>query len=163
MLPLLVSAGATFDESHRYRYVLWRNFVNEPVDPCLWVMLNPSTATEFEDDQTVRKCQDFSRIWGHDSCRVVNIFAWRSTDPKVLPHIDDPIGPQNDYYIREEALRAKRIICAWGNWGWVRDRSRAVRQLLQPFECWCFKVTQSGEPNHPLYMPKTSPLIRYPQ
>ncbi len=161
MLPLLVSAGATFDQSRSYRYVLWRNFVTDPKEPCLWVMLNPSTATEFEDDPTVRKCQDFSRIWGYDSCRVVNIFGWRSTDPAVLPTIEDPIGPENDFYINEEAMRATRIVCAWGNWGWVCDRSRSVRKLLSPFELWCFAITKSGEPNHPLYIKKTAPLIRY--
>lgn len=158
-----MSAGALYDEPARqYRYVLWRNFVPEPTSPCLWVMLNPSTATEFQDDPTVHKCQEFARRWGHDSCRVVNIFAWRSTDPKVLPHLEDPIGPENDRYILDEAAKATRIVCAWGNWGWVRDRGRSVRLMLKDYRMWCFDRTKSGEPVHPLYQPYAAPLHQYP-
>lgn len=161
ILPLLVSTGAIFDESKQYRYVLWRNFVTDPQSPCLWIMLNPSTATEYEDDPTVRKCQEFSRRWGHDSCRVVNIFAWRSTDPSVLPTLEDPIGPENDTYILKEAEFATRIICAWGNHGTIRGRGWHVKQLLKPYACWCLGRNQNGEPVHPLYQPKLSPLISY--
>ena len=125
-------------------------------------MLNPSTATEFEDDPTVRKCQEFARRWGHDACRVVNIFAWRSTDPAVLPSLADPIGPENDAHIVREAATAARIVCAWGNFGTVRGRGWQVRQMLTSYACWCFQINQNGEPAHPLYQPYAKPLIAYP-
>jgi len=163
-VPLFVSAGATFDSTQLYRYVLWRNFVAEPTAPCLWVLLNPSTATEFQDDPTVRRCQEFSRRWGHDGCRVVNIFAWRSTDPTVLRKLHDPIGPGNDEYITTEATRSRRIVCAWGrgHWRFVRERARIVREILSRYECWCFGKTQFGEPIHPLYQARSAVLHRYP-
>lgn len=161
-MPLLVSAGAQYDETRQYRYRLWRNFVAEPRDPCLWIMLNPSTATEYVDDPTVRKCQEFSRRWGHDSCRVVNIFAWRSTNPAILPLLDDPVGPDNDAVIVDEVAQASRIVCAWGNWGWVRDRGRAVRRLIRPYQTYAFNTTKSGEPIHPLYQPYAAPLVSFP-
>lgn len=161
MLPLLVSAGATFGDDDRYRYNLWRNFVVDPKDACLWVMLNPSTATETADDPTVRRCQQFSRAWGFDACRVVNIFAWRSTDPKVLTLLEDPVGPENDEWIAREASWAGKIICAWGAYGHLRGRSEQMHRLLSPYEPWCFGLTKNMQPLHPLYQHSTTPLVRW--
>lgn len=161
MLPLLVSAGATFDPSKMYRYVLWRDFVVEPKDACLWIMLNPSTATESTDDPTVRRCQQFSRQWGFDSCRVVNIFAYRSKDPSVLRDLSDPVGPENDFHLQREAASANKIVCAWGVHGSVGGRSLRVRQVLSAFECWCFGLTKNNEPLHPLYQHAKSVLVRW--
>lgn len=161
MLPLLVSAGATFDPAKIYRYVLWRNFVPDPVDPCLWVMLNPSTADEYQDDPTVRRCQQFSRQWGHDACRVVNAFAFRSTKPAAIEIVSDPVGPENDVHLAREAAGASRIVCAWGVHGAFEGRSASVRALFANRECWCFGLTKNGEPLHPLYQHSKTALVRW--
>lgn len=156
-----MSAGATFDPAKTFRYTLWRNFVMDPKDACLWIMLNPSTADESTDDPTVRRCQQFSRAWGFDSCQVVNIFAYRSRDPNVLPDVSDPIGPENDDVLRREAAAASKIICAWGVNGSVNGRSTQLRVLLSAFECWCFGLTKNREPLHPLYQPAKIALVRW--
>jgi hypothetical protein len=153
--------GATYDPDPMYRYTLWRNFVDAPVDPCLWVMLNPSTATESVDDPTIRRCQDFSRLWGYDACRVVNVFALRSTDPRGLRLVVDPVGPLNDDAIAREAAAASRIVCAWGAHGTFKDRSLQVVHLLRHYDLWCFGQTKNGQPLHPLYQPSTSPLVKF--
>lgn len=161
MLPLLVSAGATFDASKTYRYALWRNFVPEPKDSCLWVMLNPSTADAYSDDPTIRRCQQFSRQWGYDACRVVNAFAFRATQPKALEVVADPVGPENDTHLLLESAVATRIICAWGVHGAFNGRSASVRALLKDRECWCFGLTKNHEPLHPLYQHSSSSLVRW--
>lgn len=147
------------DDSKRYRYVLWRNFVAKPANSCLWVMLNPSTADEYQDDPTIRRCQRFSRSWGYDACRVVNMFAYRSTNPDVLRAVHDPIGPENDIYIKREAASASRVVVAWGAHGALHGRSVQVRALLSGSPCWCFGLTKSGEPLHPLYQHSSSALV----
>ena len=161
MLPLLVSAGAAFDSSKTFRYVLWRNFAVDPKDVCLWIMLNPSTADEHTDDPTVRRCQQFSRAWGFDACRVVNAFSFRSTNPKALSIVPDPIGPENDHYLQQEAAAASKIVCAWGVHGALDGRSGRLRALLSAHECWCFGLTKNGEPLHPLYQHSQNALVRW--
>ena len=156
-----VGVGAVFDDTKTYRYVLWRNFVVEPKSTCLWIMLNPSTADEFKDDPTVRRCQQFSRQWGFDACRVVNIFAYRSTNPKILSNLANPVGPENDLHLQRETKTATKIVCAWGAHGSVNDRSLSVRQLLIACECWCFGLTKNNEPRHPLYQHSKTALVRW--
>jgi hypothetical protein len=47
-----------------YRYRLWRRW--DPNQPIMgWVMLNPSTADDQRDDQTLRKCMGFARTHDH--------------------------------------------------------------------------------------------------
>jgi len=63
------------DKTRKYRYVLSRqwgandnNFVN-------FVLLNPSTADEGKDDQTIRRCINLTKSWKYDGFYVTNLFA----------------------------------------------------------------------------------------
>ena len=66
-------------------------------------MLNPSTATEVQNDPTVERCERRARALGFGAFRVTNIFAFRATDPKVMRAEADPVGPANDAAIRDSA------------------------------------------------------------
>ncbi len=96
-LPDIKSSRATFSHCKAYRYVLYKSASDTETPSVLWIMLNPSTADQNRDDPTVRKCQGFSRKWGFQAVTVVNLFAFRSTDPKgiCLSVNSDPIGPDN--------------------------------------------------------------------
>jgi hypothetical protein len=59
-------------------------------------MLNPSTATEVQNDPTVERCERRARALGFGAFRVLNIFAWRATDPRDMRAAADPVGPEND-------------------------------------------------------------------
>jgi hypothetical protein len=75
--------GATFSPCARYRYRLWRDW--DATKPALtFVMLNPSTADEVTNDATIERCQRRAIEGGFGRLNVVNIFAYRSTDPDVL-------------------------------------------------------------------------------
>ena len=100
---------------HRpYRYVLRRELGAGARAVCMFVMLNPSTADEFSDDPSVRRCIRYARDWGYGFLEVLNAYAYRSTDPKALRPVGDPVGPQNDLYISEAAGVADRVVVAWG-------------------------------------------------
>src|SRR5689334_20041621 len=62
-----------------YRYRLTRRWGDGPA--LLFVMLNPSTADATEDDPTIRRCTGFAKREGMPAIEVVNLFAWRATDP----------------------------------------------------------------------------------
>lgn len=141
-----------------YRYSLARRW-NEPMPERLpvldlWIMLNPSTADAEVDDPTIRRCIAFSRSWGADGLRVVNLFALRSTDPAALQRHPDPIGPKNDATLELLARASRelggRVICAWGAHPMATERARIVRRLIGP--AVCLGTTKAGAPRHPLYV-----------
>jgi hypothetical protein len=72
---------AQYSDCERYRYMLTRTWYAEG-HKALFIMLNPSTATEVQNDPTVERCEQRARTLGFGAFRVTNIFAWRDTDPK---------------------------------------------------------------------------------
>jgi hypothetical protein len=149
----------TFSDDRKYRYTLLRMFddlfTKRRVRYVNFIMLNPSTADEYTNDRTVAKCVKFAKSWGYDALYVTNLFAYRSTDPKALKRVQDPVGPENDYYIEEIARDASLIICAWSRYGdWFR-RSAQVKRILADAELHYLKLTDV-EPHHPLYLPDDS-------
>ncbi len=143
---------AVYSDCEQYRYLLTRIWA--PGRKALFVMLNPSTATEVQNDPTVERCERRARALGFGAFRVTNIFAFRATDPRVMRAVADPVGPGNDAAIRESAAWADMILCAWGNHGAHLDRGTAVTALLRQTEAPLFHLglTGQGQPRHPLYV-----------
>lgn len=145
-------SGATFSDCRQYRYDLWRCW-GDPASTATFIMLNPSTADETVNDATVERCERRARQWGFGRLLVVNLFAFRATDPQAMKAAADPIGPDNDDAIRLAVLRSSLTVCAWGNHGAHLGRSQAVRRLLAKVELYVLKIGKTGEPCHPLYLP----------
>ncbi len=144
---------AIYSPCEQYRYALTRIW-DSAGDRVLFVMLNPSTATEVQNDPTVERCERRARTLGFGAFRVCNIFAFRATDPKVMRAAPDPIGPDNDAAIAEGAAWAGRIICAWGTHGAFLQRGAAVERLLRATAQPLFHLglSKHGHPKHPLYI-----------
>jgi hypothetical protein len=144
---------AVYSDCERYRYALTRVWRPDG-ERALFVMLNPSTATETRNDPTVARCERRARMLGLGAYRVVNIFAWRATDPRAMRAAADPVGPDNDAAILDGAAWADMIICAWGTHGAHRGRGPAVERLLRATgrPLAVLGLTQAGHPQHPLYI-----------
>lgn len=160
--PDQVNNGARLSECGRYRYRLWRIW-DDLAPVMVWVMLNPSTADASVDDPTIRKCVGFAKANQHGGIIVVNLFAWRATNPKELPKVADPIGPENDEHILW-AVKAPimcSVVAGWGGNKFAAKRARRVATLIKgagrPVQC--FRRSEEGNPWHPLYLPYTSPLV----
>ena len=156
-----MTAGATFSRDRRYRYRLWRCWDrSRPV--VVFCMLNPSTADEQRDDPTIRRCIGFARDWGYGGLEVVNLFAFRATDPRDLRHVADPVGPQNDHHLALAARRATLVVTAWGAHADVRRARRATQVLSgQRRSLAHLGFTKSRQPRHPLYLPRTLQPLGY--
>ena len=90
-----MTKGARFSECRVWRYALWRTW--DPARaPLVFVGLNPSTADETQDDPTIRRCLGFARDFGCGGLHMLNIFAFRATNPDELRRTDDPVGPDNE-------------------------------------------------------------------
>lgn len=159
-LPTMLVSDATFSPCERYRYLL-RRIWNHDVPPCYWVMLNPSTADHTVNDPTVRRCIGFSHAWGHGGCIVLNAFALRSTCPKALTKVEDPVGPDNDRHLREIPFGSK-IVVAWGEHGRLFGREERVLEILSG-RVRCLGYTKAGSPRHPLYVKSSTELVPFPR
>jgi hypothetical protein len=149
--PLAVLSPCGF-----YRYILRRGArCHSNGGVVNWIMLNPSTADASLDDPTIRRCVGFSRAWDFEDLVVTNLFALRSTDPDALRHHPDPIGPENDDHLREQARRADLVILAWGACSTAKDRGPEVLVMLRGLGVrpHCLATTGGGYPGHPLYLP----------
>ena len=81
-------AAAVFgdDDKEEFRYALARCW-DHNLPLWLWVMLNPSTATESENDRTVNRCLDFTWRLSRQKAGglvIVNLFAHRATEWREL-------------------------------------------------------------------------------
>lgn len=156
------SSWACFSEDMKYRYALARRW---DIGSCclFFIMLNPSVADATKDDATIRRCIGFAKREGYGSILVRNVFAYRSTDPKKLLEVDDPVGPENQRILDfgatlASALPAWTRVAAWGNIPkkLIAKAPRIKGPLL------CLGTTQDGNPRHPLRLRADTPLVPWP-
>ena len=82
---------------------------------------------------------------------MVNLYAFRATDPGALWRADDPIGPENDDYLAEVVARAELVVAAWGARA-PRARVAKLADVLGRSRLHALAVTRDGAPRHPLYV-----------
>lgn len=157
--------SAIISADQQYRYALSRpsDSLSDYTPPILFVMLNPSTADADIDDPTIRRCRSFAQTWGANGIRVGNLFALRSTDPKLLLKHPDPVGPENDWHLARLASECRDVVCAWGSHPMAAGRAQDVLNLLcdAGARLWCLGTNKDRSPKHPLYIPSTQPLVDF--
>lgn len=154
---------ALLSQDQRYRYALWRVVPTSldsehAAEQVLFVMLNPSTADARQDDPTIRRCVGFASTWGYGSLAVANLFALRSPNPAVLGRIEDPVGPENDQWIRQLHGESALTVVAWGSHRFIEDRAERVLRLLDG-DVHHLGLTKDGHPRHPLYVAGDTELV----
>jgi len=156
-----LESGAVFDASDRYRYSLWRAWSND-YPRIVFILLNPSTADEERNDPTLRRCIGFARAWKFGSVEVVNLFAYRATDTRELLKRDDPVGDENDLFLRQAVERYSTVVVGWGSKGTLLGRDRKVLSLLaDKKDVFCLGITKDGQPRHPLYVKGDTVLMPF--
>lgn len=163
--PWPEKGDADFSPCGLYRYRLRRNLGGDGGEMTVcWVLLNPSTADAQHDDPTIRRCIRFSKAWGYGRVVILNIFAFRATDPRKMYAAADPIGPDNDKWIYDETSEAPLVVCAWGTHGAHRSRANLVVAALglRKVSLHCLGRTKAGFPRHPLYLRGDLQPVRYP-
>lgn len=158
-----VRGSAVLSECGRYRYLLTRSWGGSPPGKQVtWLMLNPSTADETVNDQTIRKCMGFARHWGYSGIQVVNLFALRARNPLDLLKAEDPVGPEFDFYFRKALAETGALIAGWGCASTLQKspllvaRPKIVIARIHQVKPWlpieCLGVTPTGTPRHPLML-----------
>lgn len=149
--------SAVLSECGKYRYRLERVLGGDGF-VLVFIMLNPSTADATRDDPTIRKCVGFARLWGASKIIVVNLFAYRATDPRHLFMArcsgEDVVGPDNNQHIRLALEQSDSAVVAWGrnveDWTWSLEQQAFVGKWAN---LQCLGTTKGGSPRHPLMVP----------
>lgn len=153
-------SGAIVSSCMRYRCSLWRVW-DAQLPPVCFVMLNPSTADANVDDPTIRKCVAFATKWGYGGLDVVNLFAWRATDPAQLRRVSfcEANHPQNDIAIEHIVKNVEKnggiTVLAWGDQAkhYGMRPTEVVRIIERITKPYVLRLTKGGFPAHPLYLP----------
>ena len=153
---------AVFSDCGRHRFRLSRRW-NGKAGTIVFLMLNPSTATESTNDPTIGRCHRFAVGWNggrRGGYVICNLFSLITPDRRRLELSRDRLRMQeNDRHISEALRGASRLICAWGGSGpdrFVQLRARQVVELIRtgfPGEPECLDTNANGAPTHPLYQP----------
>lgn len=163
MSDLLLRSSAVISPCGTWRWRLDREVAATGI-VILYSGINGSTATGDEEDQTTMKWRGFTLR--NNGCRyiAVNPFGFRAKDVRDLARAADPIGPENDRYIREAIDEADVLVPCWGN------RSKAPKHLRYRFDFMLdlmfgsgkpvkvFGFTNAGDPKHPLMLGYDTPL-----
>lgn len=140
-----------FSKDGLYRYWLSRTIA--PIGKKVtFICLNPSTADASYNDPTISRCINFAKQWGASTFIVVNLFAYRSTDPRALKVASDPVGPENDTWLKKAVTQSDLVVAAWGNGGNFNGRAELVKSMF-PKQLHALRLTKQGMPGHPLYLP----------
>jgi hypothetical protein len=149
------------DRCHRYTLIhRWDELLN-PDHGIAWICLNPSTADEHQLDPTLRRIRDFSAMWGYSFFIMLNLFAWRATQPADMKRAADPIGPDNDRWIAHWAGKVDKVMLGWGEHGAHLGRDQQVLSYLDRSKVFCLERNASGQPKHPLYVSKQNKPLAY--
>ena len=148
----LSSADAEFSPCRTWRYALWRTWDHNE-GYVAFIGLNPSTADETKNDPTVTRCIGYAKRWGYGGMIMLNIFAFRATDPKVMKKASDPVGPDNYKFLKMYHEFADITVACWGTHGAFGDQGKTVAKWLRRGKgLLCFGCTKEGHPKHPLYL-----------
>jgi len=151
-----ISTNANISDCGQYRYCLSRVWDNTKPSVA-FIMLNPSTADGQKDDATIRRCVGFAKSWGYGSLYVVNLFAFRSKEPTDLLKTMDPIGKENEDWLKQIQSLVHLTVCAWGN-GKIVDKIFKNNEEYRPLQHFknlnYIDLSKDGTPKHPLYLSK---------
>ena len=143
-----MKTSATISPCQQYRYEL-RRVWDESEPLVLFVCLNPSIANAEIEDNTSRVCINYAKRWGYGGLLIGNLFAYRSKDQSALYKVSDPVGPENDVWLKKLQSEASLVVCAWSDTGVLKNRDKEVLAFLKSPHC--LVKLKSGRPGHPLY------------
>ena len=161
VLPYLIST-AKISECTNYRYHLHRLWdASKP--NLMYIGLNPSKADANQDDPTIRRCVGFARDNGFGGLYMMNLFAFRSIKPKNLLTAQDPVGPENDWWLDSIQAECTMVLFCWGAHKMVthNGRDRDVEKMFP--RALCLGRTAGGFPRHPLFVSGLTQLEKYQQ
>lgn len=160
-----MSLATIITDDRRHRLQLGRGTTDRVL---LFIGLNPSTASEAEDDPTIRRLLSYASRENFTGLLVGNLYTLRTKSPAVLWATPD---------LERNSLQAagrltwmleqsKAVLCGWG--AVTHKAEPRIQQVLQQLEnsglpLHCLNMNADGSPVHPLYQKKDCIFKPYSQ
>lgn len=125
-----------------------------------YIGLNPSTADERTDDQTIKKLRQFTILSGYGGFHIVNLYAYRTNNPSLLTVAADPVGPENNDFLDRYCQSADKLVFCWGASLPMDDQAKAIIEKYGD-RAYCFGQNKDGSPCHPVRLPYKVPLQKF--
>lgn len=154
---LIQQSEAHFSDCEKYRYWLRRDW-DLSREAISFLMLNPSTANEVDNDQTIERCQRRAIAMGYGSMIIVNLFPFRMTDSTQLNTENDLLGDlaEADNCIIRAVQASAITVCGWGRHPLAAPRGQAVLLKLKNARLQdkvkYLQFNADNSPQHPLYI-----------
>lgn len=155
----LLSPGRT------YRYYLSRSW-NHKLPAIVFIGVNPSTADEEKDDQTIKKLITFSKNWGYGGFTILNLYPYITPHKENLPiyfkkEVFEKYQEKNMAFLKEHKETEIDVVFMWGKLHrkFYTDHVWRIKRWFP--KALCFGKNQDGSPIHPLFLPYTTNLIPF--
>lgn len=82
--------------------------------------------------QAIRRCIGFARRWVCGRLVVLDLFAFRTTEPADLRQVEEPVGPKNRAWfdrVLVDDLCVGPVVCGWGVHGAHKEQDRTASCL----------------------------------
>lgn len=157
-----MESDALLSDDRMFRYWLLRRW--NPALPLMAIIgCNPSKADEIENDHTIRKLIGFGERLKFGGFLMLNVGAFRATDPKEWKAARDPFGPGNTIEHLQDCIQRfspGKTIAAWGKPCTASQRgahrAEEIKRRIIGLQCW--GRNGDGSPRHPLMLPYTTEL-----
>ena len=122
VIQKIINDYKRYNQAKNNRYELWRIWNNQkPL--ILFILLNPSTADDKNDDKTVKKLIGFTKKYDFGGFYIGNLFSYISSSPNPKKFVHNEI--KNINHIKRMKKKCKKVIVGWGNLGnnpiWLSD------------------------------------------
>ncbi|QEN06267.1 DUF1643 domain-containing protein [Thiospirochaeta perfilievii] len=150
--------------NNKSRYILGERGKN----PLVCIGVNPSTATPYKLDNTLRVVKSRALSLGYDSWIMINLYPQRATDPnKLHKNIDLKIHRENLKAISELLMGNSYDI--WVAWGTLIEKRKYLKRclfdlskILEDNKIYSIgKISKKGHPHHPLYLRNNLPIEKF--
>lgn len=160
-----MESSAFFSDDRVFRCWLLRRW-NTGLNLMAVIGCNPSTADENKNDPTIRRVIGFAERLGYGGVLMLNVGAFRATNPKHWKAARDPFGPGNSIDHLHGYLfkwQPRIVVAAWGKpcvssqRGMMRAES--IKKNILGMKCW--GRNSDGSPRHPLMLPYSCELEEF--
>jgi len=144
-------AGKHTSEDGSHIYARWLPVNEDGKGICTVIGLHPEGANlpEGTIDDTTSICLEFARKNNFKTLLLVNLYSQTGLNQNNIRSAPNAIGSENDNWLRKASEESELIIVAWGDFPWIKFRSRQVMNLLLPYTLHAVQVNANGTPSHP--------------
>lgn len=152
-----MNKGAQFSDDDKYRFALWRIW-DDQKPKLMLIGLNPSKADGETDDPTIRRIRGLSESNGYGGFYMTNLFPFITEYPEKLEYDLESLH-KNDFALKLAKVYCEDVCYCWGAFLQAERRATEIKVMFP--EALCFGKNKNGSPKHPLYLPKSTTLIKF--